>query len=159
MDATAPVNKPLVKAWAQWALVWLTFFPLVGFLVSIQLHNPEFLGVTSWFTFGRLRPVHTNGVIFGSFITAFVGLLYYFVPRLCMRDATVQKWKDVAYGEMRCVGKKDDCRGEFTFSWGSGGFKGITGSTPFVGGINIEQKKEGRIYGYAAWPKLTYSLP
>lgn len=83
MDATDPVNKPLVKACAQWALVWLTFFPLVGVLVSIQFHNPEFLGGTSWFTFGRLRPVHTNGVIFGSFTTAFVGLLYYFVPRLC----------------------------------------------------------------------------
>ena len=72
---------------------------------------------------------------------------------------TTHEGKDVAYGEMRCVGKKDDCKGEFTFSWGSGGFKGITGSTPFVGGINIEQKKEGRIYGYAAWPNLTYSLP
>lgn len=72
---------------------------------------------------------------------------------------TAHEGKDVAHGEMRCVGKKDDCRGDFTFTWGSGGFKGITGSTPFVGGINIEQKKEGRIYGYAAWPNLTYSLP
>jgi hypothetical protein len=72
---------------------------------------------------------------------------------------TAHEGKDVAHGEMRCAGKKDDCRGDFTFTWGSGGFKGITGSTPFVGGINIEQKKEGRIYGYAAWPKLTYSLP
>ena len=64
-----------------------------------------------------------------------------------------------ASGEMRCVGKKDDCRGEFTFSWGSGAFRGITGTTPFVGGINIERKEAGRIYGYAAWPNLTYSLP
>ena len=72
---------------------------------------------------------------------------------------TAHEGKDIAYGEMRCVGKKDDCRGEFTFSWGSGGFKGITGTTPFVGGINIERKEEGRIYGYAAWPNMTYSLP
>jgi hypothetical protein len=72
---------------------------------------------------------------------------------------TAHEGKDVAYGEMRCVGKKDDCRGEFTFFWGSGAFKGITGTTPFVGGINIERKQEGRIYGYAAWPNLTYSLP
>lgn len=76
---------------------------------------------------------------------------------LCMM--TAHEGKDIAYGEMRCIGKKDDCRGEFTFSWGSGAFKGITGTTPFVGGINIERKKEGRIYGYAAWPNMTYSLP
>ncbi len=76
---------------------------------------------------------------------------------LCMM--TAHEGKDVAYGEMRCVGKKDDCRGEFTFSWGSGAFKGITGTTPFVGGINIERKEQGRIYGYAAWPNMTYSLP
>lgn len=76
---------------------------------------------------------------------------------LCIMSA--HEGKDIAYGEMRCVGKKDDCKGEFTFSWGSGGFTGITGTTPFVGGINIEQKEEGRIYGYAAWPHMTYSLP
>jgi len=72
---------------------------------------------------------------------------------------TAHDGKDIAHGEVRCAGKKDDCRGEFTFTWGSGGFKGITGATPFVGGINIEQRQEGRIYGYAAWPNLTYSLP
>ena len=43
-------NKPLVKAWCRWALVWLTFFSLVGVLVSSQFHNPEFLGGMSWFT-------------------------------------------------------------------------------------------------------------
>jgi len=72
---------------------------------------------------------------------------------------TAHEGKDVAYGEMRCVGKKDDSRGEYTFTWGSRAFKGIAGTTPFVGGINIERKKEGLIYGYAAWPHLTYSLP
>jgi hypothetical protein len=72
---------------------------------------------------------------------------------------TAHEGKDTAYAEMRCTGKKDDCRGEFTFTYGRGGFKGITGKTPFVGGINIEQRSEGRIYGYAHWPKLTYHLP
>jgi hypothetical protein len=72
---------------------------------------------------------------------------------------TAHEGKDTAYGEMRCTGKKDDCRGEFTFTYGRGGFKGITGTTPFVGGINIEQKSEGRIYGYGHWPNMTYHLP
>ena len=72
---------------------------------------------------------------------------------------TAHEGKDIAYGEMRCIGPKDDCKGEYAFTWGNGAFKGITGTTPFVGGINIERKEEGRIYGYAAWPHLIYSLP
>ena len=92
MDETELVDSPLVKAWAQWALVWLTFFPLVGVLVSIQFHNPEFLGGMPWFTFGRLRSVHLGGVLFGSFTSAFIALLYYFVPRLCGTPMYKVEW-------------------------------------------------------------------
>ena len=67
--------------------------------------------------------------------------------------------KDLAYGEIRCVGKKDECKGEFSFVWGKGGFKGITGTTPYIGGIIIEDLQEGLIYGSAHWPKMTYTLP
>lgn len=81
----APVNRELVKAWLSWSLVWITVFPLVGLLVSFKFHVPEFLGDTSWLTFGRLRPVHVNGVIFGAFSAPLLGLLYYMVPRLCGR--------------------------------------------------------------------------
>ena len=77
------INRPLIKAWLWWALIWLTLFPIVGVVVSIKFHNPEFLDGVSWLTFGRLRPIHVNGVIFGSFSTVFLGLLYYIVPRLC----------------------------------------------------------------------------
>jgi hypothetical protein len=67
--------------------------------------------------------------------------------------------KDLAYGEIRCAGKTGECKGEFTWVWGKGGFKGITGTTPFVAGIYIEEQKEGEIYGSAHWPNLTYTLP
>jgi cytochrome c oxidase cbb3-type subunit 1 len=92
MDDSELVHKPLVRAWARWALVWLTVFPFVGILVSIQFHNPEFLGGMSWSTFGRLRSVHLGGVLFGSFTTAFIGLLYYFVPRLCGTPLYKVEW-------------------------------------------------------------------
>jgi hypothetical protein len=36
-----------------------------------------------------------------------------------------------------------------TWVWGKGGFKDITGTTPFVAGIYIEEQKEGEIYGSA----------
>ena len=76
---------------------------------------------------------------------------------LCIMRA--HEGKDLAYGEIRCVGKKDECTGEFTFVWGKGGFKGIKGKTPYIGGIIIENLQEGLIYGSAHWPRMTYTLP
>jgi hypothetical protein len=76
---------------------------------------------------------------------------------LCILRA--HEGKDLAYGEIRCVGKTGECKGEFTWVWGKGGFKGITGTTPFVAGIYIDKEKEGEIYGSAHWPNLTYTLP
>ena len=67
--------------------------------------------------------------------------------------------KDIAYVEIRCAGNKGECKGEMTWVWGKGGFKGITGTTPFVASIYIEQAKEGRIHGSAHWPEMTYTLP
>jgi hypothetical protein len=67
--------------------------------------------------------------------------------------------KDLAYGEIRCVGKRNECKGEFTWVWGKGGFTGITGTTSYVGGIIVEKQQEGQIYGSAHWPNLTWSLP
>lgn len=87
-----PVNNELVKAWAIWGLVWLTIFPFIGALVSIKFHNPEFLSDYAWFTFGRLRPVHVNGVIFGAFSTSFIALVYYLVPRLCGISLYREQW-------------------------------------------------------------------
>ena len=67
--------------------------------------------------------------------------------------------KDFAYAEIRCTGNKGECKGEMTWAWGKGGFKGITGTTPFVSTIYIEQEKAGRIHGSAHWPELTYTIP
>ena len=91
-ETEALVNTSLVKQWAAWGLIWLTVFPLVGLLVSIKFHNPDFLGGMPWLTFGRLRPVHVNGVIFGAFSTCFFALLYYFVPRLCGARLYKEEW-------------------------------------------------------------------
>ena len=91
-DSRQPlINKQLVRSWLTWSLVWMTIFPLVGVLVSTKFHSPEFLGNISWLTFGRLRPVHVNGVIFGAFSTPLLGMLYYFVPRLCGRPMAAER--------------------------------------------------------------------
>jgi cbb3-type cytochrome oxidase subunit 1 len=55
-----------------------------------KFNYPEFFGAHAWSTFGRLRPVHVNGVIWGAFSTLFIGLAYYVTPRL----AGVRVWNE-----------------------------------------------------------------
>jgi cytochrome c oxidase cbb3-type subunit 1 len=63
-----------------------TFFiitALVGLVVAIKFVIPEFMGNIPWLTFGRLRPLHTNGVLFGWLLAADMGLVFHLVPRVC----------------------------------------------------------------------------
>ena len=61
-------------------------------ILSIKFNYFDFLGNISWLTWGRLRPVHVMGVIFGAFSTAIVGLTYYMVPRLCGVRMYKENW-------------------------------------------------------------------
>ena len=47
-----------------WATVWLLTGTTIGLIASIKLHWPEFLPF-AWLSFGRVRPAHTNLVLFG----------------------------------------------------------------------------------------------
>ena len=77
------VNFPLVRLWLYWGMFWLLLTPSVGALIAVLFNFPDYLGTSPYLTFGRLRPLHVNGVIFGAFSTLFFGLCYYLVPRLC----------------------------------------------------------------------------
>jgi len=80
-------------------------------------------------------------------------------PKTGVCTIKAHEGKDIAYVEIRCAGVKGECKGDMTWVWGKGGFKGITGTTPFSASIYIEQGKEGRMHGSAHWPEMTYSLP
>jgi len=75
------VNARVVRGWLLWGFFWSIFAPLVGILVSLKFSYPDFLN-TEYTVFGRLRPVHTNGVIFGLFSSLGFGLMYYMVPKI-----------------------------------------------------------------------------
>ncbi len=71
-----------VKNFAFATMVWGAVGMLAGLWASLQLVFPS-LNITQYDTFGRLRPLHTNAVIF-----AFVGNgifmgVYYSLQRLC----------------------------------------------------------------------------
>ena len=86
------INADLVRKWLAWGLAWLLFFPTVGVLISTKFNYPGFLGDTSWLTFGRIRPIHVNGVIWGAFSTLFIGLCHYIVPRLTGVRLWGERW-------------------------------------------------------------------
>lgn len=66
--------------WATflWGLVGM----LVGLLIALQLANPYFNFNVPWLSFGRLRPLHTNAVIFAFAGNAFFMGCYYSTQRL-----------------------------------------------------------------------------
>jgi cytochrome c oxidase cbb3-type subunit 1 len=79
----ALIDRPLIRKWLYWGMFWLMFTPSVGVTISSLFNYPDYLGTSLYLQFGRLRPIHVNGVIFGAFSTLFIGLCYYVVPRLC----------------------------------------------------------------------------
>jgi cytochrome c oxidase cbb3-type subunit I len=77
------IDKRLIRLWLYWGMFWLLITPSLGVTLSTMFNYPGFLGTSLELGFGRLRPMHVNGVIFGAFSTLFIGLCYYIVPRLC----------------------------------------------------------------------------
>jgi len=82
-DLDELIDKVLIRKWLYWGLFWLMFTPSIGVTISSLFNFPDYLGTSLQLSFGRLRPMHVQGVIFGAFSTLFLGLCYYLLPRLC----------------------------------------------------------------------------
>src|SRR6267154_775292 len=85
-------DRELILRYMAAASFWLVFAPTVGAIVALKFNFYDFLGHISWLTWGRLRPVHVMGVVFGGFSTAVIGLTYYIVPRLCGVPMYKERW-------------------------------------------------------------------
>jgi len=86
------IDRELIRKWLLWGFFWLMLAPTVGVLISTKFNYPDFLGDQAWLTFGRLRPVHVNGVIWGAFSTLFIGLCHWVVPRLTATRLWRETW-------------------------------------------------------------------
>jgi cytochrome c oxidase cbb3-type subunit 1 len=63
------------------AMVWAVFALFVGDWVAWQLVNPDLAFDAGWSSFGRIRPVHTTGVIFGFGGNALIATSFYVMQR------------------------------------------------------------------------------
>lgn len=75
----------LVYAYILAAAVWLVIASLYGVVLAAKLWAPEFL-TYPLFSFGRIRPVHTGGVLLGWLTLACMGLAYLVVFRSARRE-------------------------------------------------------------------------
>lgn len=76
-------DNSIVKNFTIATMVWGIVGMLVGLIIAFQIYIPELnLGI-QYTTFGRLRPLHTNGVIFAFVGNAIFMGIYYSLQRLC----------------------------------------------------------------------------
>jgi cbb3-type cytochrome c oxidase subunit I len=88
------VDREIVLKYMKAAAFWLVFAPSIGVILAAKFNFYDFLGNVSWLTWGRLRPVHIMGVVFGGFSTTIFGLTYYIVPKLCGVRMYKENWNN-----------------------------------------------------------------
>ncbi len=75
-------DNRLAKHFATATILWGVVGMLVGLLAALQLFLPELNFNFSMTSFGRLRPLHTNAVVFAFVGNGIFTAIYYSVPRL-----------------------------------------------------------------------------
>ncbi len=81
-----------IAAWFLAAtLIWGVIGMLVGVLAALQLAFWPANGGVSFLTFGRIRPIHTDAMIFAFAGNAFFSGMYFSLQRLCK----VRLWSDL----------------------------------------------------------------
>ncbi len=79
----AVFDDAVVRNFSIAAIVWGVVGMLVGVFIAAQLTWPELNFGIPWLSYGRLRPLHTNAVIFAFGGCALMATSYYVVQRTC----------------------------------------------------------------------------
>jgi len=83
MQTENTYNYKVVRQFAIMTVVWGVVGMLVGVLIATQLIFPDLTYGIPWLSYGRLRPLHTNAVIFAFGGSALFATSYYVVQRTC----------------------------------------------------------------------------
>jgi cytochrome c oxidase cbb3-type subunit 1 len=84
-QTAAPVTytDETVRGFALAAVLWGVVGMLVGVVIAAQLAFPDLTYGIPWLSYGRLRPLHTNAVIFAFGGCALFATSYHVVQRTC----------------------------------------------------------------------------
>ncbi len=75
-------DNRIAKNFTIATIIWGLIAFLVGLTIALQLVFPDLNLDLSWFTFGRIRALHTNGAIFAFVGNAIFAGVYYSLQRL-----------------------------------------------------------------------------
>src|SRR5260370_3195124 len=78
----ASTRVPVLMFYAS-AMVWLLIGTLLAGFVSFKLHSPDWFSDVSFLTWGRLRPVHMNVMVYGWASMAAMRTAIWLMARLC----------------------------------------------------------------------------
>ncbi|MEC7285776.1 MAG: cbb3-type cytochrome c oxidase subunit I, partial [Pseudomonadota bacterium] len=82
-QAQPDYNYKVVRQFTIMTIVWGIIGMGLGVFIAAQLFAPMLNFDTPWLTFSRLRPLHTNAVIFAFGGCALFATSYYIVQRTC----------------------------------------------------------------------------
>ncbi|TWU47344.1 hypothetical protein Poly51_51440 [Rubripirellula tenax] len=83
-------DDSIVRMFVTATILWGLVATLAGLIVAIILVLPWLTGGLPWFSFGRLRPLHTNAAIFAFAGNGIFAAIYYSTQRLCK----ARMWSD-----------------------------------------------------------------
>lgn len=83
-------DNKIVRNFAIATAIWGIVGMLVGLIIALKLFLPDFLGFIPELSYGRLRPLHTNAVIFAFAGNGIFLGVYYSLQRLCK----ARMWSD-----------------------------------------------------------------
>jgi len=83
MQTESSYNDKVVRQFIIMTIAWGVIGMLVGIFIAAELIWPGLSFDQPWLTYSRLRPLHTNAVIFAFGGSALIGMSYYVVQRTC----------------------------------------------------------------------------
>src|SRR6185369_7295386 len=82
-DGPVVYDDTAVRGFALATVLWGVVGMAVGVFIAAQLAWPELGAGIPWLSYGRLRPLHTNAVIFAFGGCALFATSYHVVQRTC----------------------------------------------------------------------------
>ncbi len=76
------ISRPAVVTLITSGIVWLVIGSIFGLIASLKLHWPDWLVGEAPLTFGRVRTLHLNMVIYGWLSMSGIGVALWIAPRI-----------------------------------------------------------------------------
>lgn len=96
-EADAKYNYAIVRKFTIASVFWMLFGLFAGVVIALQLAYPGLNLDLEWTTFGRLRPVHTSGVILAFGTNVLFATSLYVVQRTSFARLALEKSMNFAF--------------------------------------------------------------